>query len=84
MLGILNILACGLVLAMYAISFGRQDWDARSISVFSLPLLIPAAFAFICGVFTLKGRSWWWAGSGLVVAALALIYPVIVFLVVLP
>lgn len=72
-LGILNLIACvSLVVVHY--TFWFLEWGAPDAFTWGLPLLIAAALALICGIFTLKRKNWGWAISGLIVAGAAWIY----------
>ena len=64
-LGILNLIACVSLVWYYSVWLLESASDAFT---WGLPILIAAIFALICGIFTLKGKSWGWAVSGLVVA----------------
>jgi hypothetical protein len=72
-LGIINIILGSSTLGLRCygwISKGEISGDF----IWDLPLLIPAILALICGIFTLKKRSWKWAVAGLVVASVGGIY----------
>ena len=69
-LGILNIVACVSLVIVHSL----LDWYAYYAFTWGLPLLVAAIVALICGVFTLKRKSWAWAFTGLMIAGAAGIY----------
>lgn len=77
-LGILNILACGSLVVVHSLT----DWYASNAFTWGLPLLIAAALALICGIFTLKRKGWGWTITGLIVAGAAWIYYLILLWIV--
>jgi phosphatidylserine synthase len=73
-LGILNIIASGLLAAVYYCGFDLYTGVTQDAFTWGLPMPIAAILALICGIFTLKRKSWRWAVTGLIVAGAALLY----------
>jgi phosphatidylserine synthase len=71
-LGILNIIACGSLVGLHY--FGWFLESASDAFTWGLPILIAAALALICGIFTLKKTSWRWAVTGFFFAGAGWIY----------
>jgi len=69
-LGILNLIACGLLVVLYC----SADWYEPYRFTWGLPMIIAAVVALICGIFTLKRKSWLWGFIGLFFAVLGLVY----------
>ena len=69
-LGILNIVA-GVSLV---IVHSWLDWHAYYAFTWGLPLLIAAIVSLICGIFTLKRKSWRWAVTGFLFTGAGWIY----------
>jgi hypothetical protein len=70
-IGILNIIACVSLVIYYIVWLLASASDAFT---WGLPVLVAAITASICGVFTLKRRSWRWAFTGFLAACVVGIY----------
>jgi hypothetical protein len=73
-LGILNLIACGSLALYNYVWFSERGASASNAFTWGMPLLLAAILALICGIYTLKGKSWGWAVSGLIVAGAVWIY----------
>jgi hypothetical protein len=73
-LGVLNLIACGSLVFYNYVWFSERGASASNAFTWGLPVLIVAILALICGIFTLKRKSWGWAVSGLIAAVAAGIY----------
>jgi hypothetical protein len=70
-LGILNLIAFGSLTTYYIVWLLASASDAFT---WGLPVLVAAVVALICGIFTLKRKSWGWAVAGLFTACVLGIY----------
>lgn len=73
-LGILNIIACGSLVLYNYVWFSERGASPSNAFTWGLPVLVAAILALICGIYTLKRKSWGRAVTGLIVAGVAWIY----------
>jgi hypothetical protein len=74
--GVLNLIACVIMLAIFALQFSIALGYQTILPFFTyaLPFLAIAIFDLIIGILALKGKNIVWMGTGFIVSAIGLLY----------